>query len=414
VSRAPGFGAFLAANAPFLGAGFAISFASSFGQTYFISLFAADIMADFALSDGGWGAIYAVATIASAGAMMFAGVLTDRFRVRRLAVWVTLGLAAACLTMAGARGWAMLTLAVFALRFFGQGMMSHMPAVAIARWFVAARGKALAISATGFATGQAILPIAFVSAGALMGWRWLWVVAACLVLTLIPAVLALLRTERTPQSIATDVAVAGLDGAHWTRAMLLRAPLFWALVPLLLGPPAFGTALFFHQVHMVDTKGWELAGYVALMPVFVSVSVTMMFAMGLMIDRVGSPRLMLGYLLPFAAAFTIMAQAQTLWGAAAALIVLGFGTGAQNTLLTACWAELFGTRHLGAVKALITAIMVLGSALGPGLTGWVIDLGIPFENQLWAIALYMLAAQAVAATALWRALPRLGATALPA
>ncbi|MEM7711465.1 MAG: MFS transporter, partial [Pseudomonadota bacterium] len=374
----PTFRAFVRDNAPFLSAGVLIAFTSSYGQTFFISLWADDIMAEFGLTDGGWGALYALATLGSAAAMVFVGGITDRVRVRRLTAFTCLGLAAACLTMAGARGWAMLILAVFALRFFGQGMMSHLATVAMARWFVASRGKALAIAATGFMVGQALLPVLFVAAGNVLTWRALWLVSALMVLAAIPPILHLLRRERTPQSMAEEVSTAGMDGRHWTRVDLLHLPLFWALIPLLLGPPAFGTALFFHQVHLVAIKGWDLVDYVALMPVLTIVSVGVLFLSGLGIDRFGSPRLMQAYLLPFALAFFLMGQAETLWGAALALAVFGIAVGAQGTLPTACWAELFGTRHLGSIKAMATAIMVLGTAIGPGLTGWAIDRGVDF------------------------------------
>jgi MFS family permease len=398
---------FVRANAPFLGAGALIAFTSSYGQTFFIALWADDILREFALSDGGWGLLYASATVASAATMVFAGVLTDRIRVRRLATIVGLGLAAACLLMAGARGWAMLLLAVFALRLFGQGMMSHLANVAMARWFVASRGKALAIAATGFMAGQAVLPVLFVTAEGVVSWRWLWVLSALLVVAAVPVILRLLRAERTPQSVAAETEAVGMDGRHWTRAELLREPFLWAMVPLLLGPPAFGTALFFHQVHLVTVKGWALVDYVALLPLLTSVSVGVLFLSGLGIDRFGSPRLMQVYLLPFALGFLIMGWADALWGAALALIVFGIGTGAQGTLPTACWAELFGTRHLGAIKALATAVMVFGTAIGPGLTGVAIDLGVDFPDQMTAIGIYFLVAGALAAAALQRAIPRL-------
>jgi MFS family permease len=82
-------------------------------------------------------------------------------------------------------------------------------------------------------------------------------------------------------------------------------------------------------------------------------------------------------------------------------------TGGSATLTGALWAELFGTRHLGAIKALATAVMVFGTALGPGLTGLVIDAGIDFPAQMTAIGVYFLGAGALAAVALQRAIPRL-------
>ncbi|WP_371156067.1 nitrate/nitrite transporter [Jannaschia sp. 2305UL9-9] len=398
---------FLRANAAFLLAGLLICFTSSYGQTYFISLFADGIMADFGLSDGEWGLTYTVATTTSAALMVFMGGLTDRFRVRRLAMIAGVGLTLACLAMATAQGVFALVLTVLALRLFGQGMMSHISAVAMSRWFVATRGKALSISTMGFALGQAILPIVFVALMASLGWRSLWWVAAGLVLLAMPVILRLLRAERTPQSLAAEAPVAGMGGQHWTRGQMLRHWMFWAMIPLLLGPPAFGTALFFHQVHLVDVKGWGLASYVALMPPFTVVAVATTFASGAMLDRIGTGRLISLYLLPFAGAFLIFGFGQSLWAAALGLIVLGLGTGTQATVPTAFWAEYYGTQHLGSIKAMAVAIMVLGSAIGPGLTGLMIDLGHDLPSQMPWIAAYFVASAAIATLAVRRAGPTL-------
>ena len=390
------YGRFLRDNAAFLTAGILICFTSSYGQTFFIALFAAGIKTDFGLTDGQWGLTYTVATTLSAVAMVFAGGLTDRIRVRRLALIACIGLALACVAMGTVGGVVALTLTVLALRFFGQGMMSHISAVAMARWFVATRGKALSVASMGFAIGQATLPLIFVALMAMGSWRWLWFVAAGLVLMAAPLVLRLLRAERTPQSLAKDTPVPGMSGLHWTRGAMLRHWLFWLLVPLLLGPPAFGTALFFHQVHLTETKGWALFDYVALMPVFMAVSVAANFGSGIVLDRIGAGRLICVYLLPFALAFLVIGMAGTLVGAMIGLMILGVGTGAQATVPTAFWAEYYGTRHLGALKAISISLMVLGSAIGPGVTGVLIDAGLPFASQMPFIALYFLFAAAIA------------------
>ena len=150
---------FLTQNARWLGAGALLTLLSSFGQTFFISLFAAEIKLAFGLTDGGWGAVYTVATTISAIVMVWAGVLTDRFRIRALAQFVMVGLAVACLMMTQAPGVWWLVLTVFCLRFFGQGMMVQLAVVAMARWFVATRGRALSVSTLGFSVGTAFFPM---------------------------------------------------------------------------------------------------------------------------------------------------------------------------------------------------------------------------------------------------------------
>ena len=301
---------FLRANSPFLSAGALLALTSSYGQTYFISLFAGEIRAEFGLSHGAWGGIYTAGTTISAIVMVWAGALTDRFRVRHLGAIVAVVLALACLLMAGAQNAAMLILAVFALRFAGQGMMSHLSVVAMARWFVATRGRALSIAAMGYSVGQAILPILFVALLVHFDWQLLWVLAAGLVLLTMPVLARLLRAERTPQSVAEETQAVGMEGRHWTRRDVLHHWLFWLMVPVLLGPPAWGTALFFQQVHLTEVKGWALVDYVALMPLFTAVAVGATFAAGALIDRFGSAVLAMLYMIPYVISFCLMAAAE--------------------------------------------------------------------------------------------------------
>ncbi|NQZ74440.1 MAG: MFS transporter, partial [Dinoroseobacter sp.] len=146
---------FLRENAKWLAAGALLSFLSSFGQTFFVSLFAGEIRDAFSLSLGDWGGIYAIGTAVSAALMVFAGPLADRLRIRSLGLLVVTGLSLACFAMALNPSGAVLVLVILALRFFGQGMLNHLSVVAMARWFVANRGKALAVGALGFSLGEA-------------------------------------------------------------------------------------------------------------------------------------------------------------------------------------------------------------------------------------------------------------------
>jgi MFS family permease len=396
---------FLRTNRTWLAAGFLISFASSFGQTFFIALFAAQIMGEFGLSNGEWGAIYAIATTASAIVMVWSGPLTDRFTVRQIGSATLAALALSCLAMAalpGGTGW-LLVVVIFALRFTGQGMLSHISVVAMVRWFTTTRGRALSISAMGFAIGQALLPIALVALLTQISWRMAWVVAAVFVVAMIPLTRALLQKERTPQSIAGDSQVRGMDDHHWTRSQALRHPLFWLVLPAFLGPPAWGTALFFHQVHLVDTKGWTMPAFVALMPIFTLMTILSTFAAGWLIDRLGTGRLVPVYLLPFAAGFLVLAQATTIPGAGVAMALIAVGMGLQQTLPGVFWAEYYGTRHVGAIKAAGVAVLVFGSAIGPGITGFLIDHGTDFPAQMPMIAAYFLAAAVLATIGVVRA-----------
>ncbi|WP_299950076.1 MFS transporter [uncultured Ruegeria sp.] len=381
---------FLARNANWLGAGVLLTFLSSFGQTFFISVFAGEIRAEFGLSHGAWGGLYSLGTTASALVMIWAGGLTDIFRVRVLGPAVLAGLALAALAMALNVWLILLPVVIFLLRLFGQGMSSHLAAVAMARWFTATRGKALSIATLGYAVGEALLPLIFVAAMAFLDWRFLWGLAVGITLLGIPVLIRLLREERTPQSLSTKASSTGMQSRHWTRREALLNPLFWYMTPAILAPSAFITAFFFHQVHLAEIKGWPHIQLVALFPVFTGVSILSMFAAGWALDKWGTARMMPYYQLPMAVGFVVLSASTSIGGALIGMVFLALTAGAHNPLPSAFWAEFYGTRHIGAIKAMAAAVMVLGSAIGPGLTGVLIDLGISLDTQfIWIAAFFV-------------------------
>lgn len=388
--------AFLIQNIRWLAAGFALTFASSFGQTFFISVFAGDIRAEFGLSHGQWGGLYALATTASAGVMIFAGSVTDRFRVRWIApvLFVLLGAAAIGMSLVSAV-WA-LGVALFTLRLLGQGMMGHTAMVAMGRWFVATRGRAVSVAGLGVALGEALLPILFVALLGFFDWRYLWAGAGLTLVLFAPVLMGVLSQERTPQSFINDAGSLGLGGRMWGRRDVIRHSVFWALIPTILGPAAWNTAFFFHQVHLAEAKGFSHLTLVTMFPTFTVTAVGTMVLAGYLVDRIGSPKLATLYLLPLALGYLVIAATLSPVWMAVGMVLMGVSAGFHATLMTTLWAELYGTANLGSIRAMLGAVMVLGTALGPGLTGAVIDAGVTFPQQGYAIAAYFLAATVLA------------------
>lgn len=402
---------FIRENLPWLCAGVLLTFMSSFGQTFFISIFAGEIRGEFGLSHGQWGGIYTLGTAASAIVMVWAGGLTDRFRVRVLGGAILVMLALACLFMAlNAAVW-LLPLVIFSLRFTGQGMTSHIAVVAMSRWFIATRGRALSIATLGFSMGEAVLPISFVALMVIYDWRLLWVAAAIIAILAIPALYTLLRHERTPQSFMKTESTLGMEGRHWTRNQAFGHFLFWFLVPAILGPAAFNTAFFFHQVHFAEIKGISHVALVAMFPIYTLLSTGFMIVAGFLIDRFGPVRIIPFIQLPMVIGFGVFSIADGAPGLLLGLFFMALTTGGMATIPNAFWAEVYGTGHIGSVKAMVAAVMVLGSAIGPGITGLGIDLGLGIETQYALISGYFL----IATTLMWigvrRARPLLSVTA---
>ena len=381
---------FILNNSRWLAAGALLTLMSSFGQTYFISIFAGEIRTTFNLSHGYWGAIYGFGTFASAIAMVWAGGLTDIMRVRRLGPIMLAALAASCLFMAFNPWVALLPVVIFCLRFTGQGMSTHIATVGMSRWFAANRGKALSIANLGFSVGEATYPLLVVALMLFFAWKSIWVLAALVAILSIPALLWLLREERSPQSMATEGQSMGMLGRHWTRNETLFHPLFWFMMPAFLGQSAFNTAFFFLQVHFAEVKGWDHFQLVAMFPVYTGVAIGSMILSGILIDKIGTARLIPYFQLPMIIAFLLFAYGQSLFLALLGFVFLGLTSGANATLPNAFWAEHFGTRHLGSIKAAAAAAMVLGSAIGPALTGLLLDFSLPLEVQYYGISVFFL------------------------
>ena len=143
---------------PELSLGVFLIFISSFGQTFFISLFSGEIRNEFNLSHGMFGIFYSAATLMSAIIFFWLGKLTDQFNLTFLGL-ITLGvLSGFSFLISSAQTLFMLFLSLLGLRLFGQSMISHIAVTAMARWFSKKRGRAMSIALMGHPIGEALLP----------------------------------------------------------------------------------------------------------------------------------------------------------------------------------------------------------------------------------------------------------------
>ena len=377
---------FVLDNARWLLGGMTLTFFSSAGQTFFIALFAGEIRAAHELTHGGFGLIYMLATLASAATLIALGRLLDIWPIARVATLVIVVLAAACLLMAAARSLAGLLLAIYLLRLFGQGMMSHTAMTAMGRWFVASRGRAVSIVSTGHQIGEGLLPLGLASLLLILPWREVWVgVAIALLLIALPLVHTTLSQPRVP----TAADVARVEGSRqWTRREVLGDGAFWVLCAGVLAPAFIGTSVFFHQVHLAELKGWTVTLVASSFALLSLTTVVVTLLTGRLIDRFDARRVLPFFLLPLALGCLVLGATDHPATVFAFMGLLGLSYGISSALFGALWPELYGSRHLGAIRSVVFALMVFASALGPGLTGWLIDRGLGFEVQVLAMGLY--------------------------
>jgi len=387
--------AFLKQNFRWIAGGFLLTYFSSFGQTFFVSASVAEWQAAFDLSHGEFGRLYMFATLASALCLPFLGRLVDVVPEHRSVLLVIPVLAAATLMAAFAPSVAVLALAIFLLRLFGQGMMTHIALTATGRWFALQRGRAVSLVVLGHQGGEATLLLAFTSLAVGYGYQAGWVAgAAALMLVGLPFAYWAFSKPRTAQHHLDEHGELP-EQRHWTRAEVLRDPIFWILLTGVLAPPFIGTIIFYHQDYLTALNDWPPRFYAMSLSVMALTTVAFALLAGFIIDRFRATTVLPVFLLPLAATCFVFASGGPAASLLVAMVLLGMSYGFSSTLFGAVWPEVYGTANLGSIRSSIVSAMVFATAAGPGLTGTLIDRGIPLPAQMTWFGVYCLLAALV-------------------
>jgi len=377
----------------FLLFGFLLAFFSGPGQTFYISLFSKVIREDLALSHGEFGTLYAIGTLASAATLIPLGRLVDTIRLRIIATAIILGLALAAMFFSFVSSVVMLAVGIYFLRLSGQGMMTHLYATAMTRRYVTERGRALAFATFGHPVSEFLLPLLAFALLTLFDWRQVWQITAATVLVImIPAALALTERREGQDGGGVDAMAAGRDGQHWTRKEMLLHWRFWMLTGIVIAPSFTSTGLFFHQLYLAEQKMVALDLWVSGYAFYASMSILGAFLGGGLADRFTSTRTT-----PFAVmSISFIPCLLYLVGPGVMIyiyfIIFGLIQGLVHTVATPIWAEIYGTRHLGGIKAITAALMVFASAMSPVTLGLMIDGGYPFGTLLVVLGIVPLLA----------------------
>ena len=378
---------FVHGNLRWLAGGFLLCMFSSFGQTFFIALSGGQIRAEYGLSNGEFGGLYMLATLGSAMTLPVLGRIVDRLSVAATAMIIMPGLALACVLMSVSHSVVLLGLTIYLLRLFGQGMMTHTALTAMGRWFLRYRGRAVASSTLGLQAGEATMPVLSVVLFATVGWRLSWLASAVFLLVIaLPAVYGLMRVEREPEK--AQPGTRGQAARHWTRREVLRDPYFWLMLCGTLTPGFIGTTIFFHQAYLLELRGWPAEAFASAFMMMAAMTLACAQVTGWLIDRLGAARVLPMFLAPLSLACFALASIEQSWGIFVFMGLLGVSQGITATLFGAIWPEVYGTRHLGSIRSVTVALMVLSSAMGPGVSGLLIDAGVSYLRQIMVMGVY--------------------------
>ncbi|MBS4013631.1 MAG: MFS transporter [Bacteroidetes bacterium] len=390
---------FFKANYGILLFGGILVFFSNFGQAFLLSLYIPSILESFEITRSEYSLLYSSATLLSAFTIIFAGKMIDRFDLKKFAFLVILGFATACMVAALSINIVMLFFAVFLLRFFGQGMLSHTAMTTMGRYFHLARGKALSISYLGFPIGEAILPLTIISVIAIAGWRETFMITAALVVLVLMPIAMIIISRFKPDDIieqpskdttAKNEKINSKEGISnektFSQRDVLKSKYFIYFAPTVMLIGFTLTALFFFQTFIADFKGWPLELMAGGITGYASASIVFSIIAGPLIDKFTARKIFPFVLLPLASGIVVLSLFTHPIAPVFFWTLAGITAGIQSPVINALYAEVFGVKTLGSVRSLFTFVMVFSTALGPIVYSLLLDVGLSYNSIHYIIA----------------------------
>ena len=356
--------------------GFIFTFFSSFGQSYFIGIFNSSIRADLSITHGQFGTIYASATLLSSLILIWVGKKIDDMSVFKFSMFVVILLTFASYFFSTVKVIPMLFIGIFLLRLSGQGLMSHTATTTVSRFFEKTRGSALSITWLGLSTAEFILPVLIIFLLTLMNWREIWFTISLLVLVILPIVSFLLikklkldsREYSKKKKINTSI-------KQWTRSEVIKDFRFYVIALNMLGMPSIATGIFVYQSFIISSKNWGPFIFAQSFMVYSVLSVITLSISGFLIDKFTSRKLLIYMNIPLLFSVTVLIFFDNPISSFVLLGLIGISNGFSNILGSSTWAEIYGVKYIGGIKAITTAMMVFATATGAATFGILIDAG---------------------------------------
>ena len=369
--------------------GFIFTFFSCFGQSFFIGLFNSSIRETLSITHGQFGTIYASATLFSSLLLIWIGKKIDDVNVIKFAIFVTILLSFSSFFFSKTSSVAFLFVAIFLMRFSGQGLMSHTASTTISRYFTKSRGKALSIIWFGLSSAEFIMPVLIVYLLTLIVWQDLWVIFSLIVLICLPlASYILVKDVKLDTRENTQNEKLKEDNIkNWKRIEVLGDYRFYIVSLNMLAMPWIATGVFVYQSFVTNSKGW---GEYTIAQSFMSYSIFSVITLivaGYLIDKFTSRKLLIYMNIPLFLGTLVIIYFDAPQTAFLFLGLVGISNGLANLLGSSTWAEIYGVKYIGSIKALTTALMVFATAFGTALFGFFIDAGFSIEKIAFIAAI---------------------------
>ena len=361
--------------------GFIFTFFSSFGQSFFLGLFNSPIRSDLGISHGQFGSIYATATIFSSLIFVWVGKKIDDYKLFNYSFSVIILLFLSSLVFSNINSIVFLFIGIFLMRFSGQGLMSHTSSTAISRYFEKSRGKSLSISWLGLSTAEFILPVLVIYFLTIYSWREVWLGISTLIILILPLIIIFTIKKINFDSREENAKIEPkIIIKNWKRSEVLKDYRFYIISLNMLAMPWIFTGVAVYQSFISDSKLWDMYTIPKAFMVYSIASILTLSCAGYLVDRFTSRKLIPLMNLPLLLSMVVLSFSSHPISAYLFLGLIGVSNGFANVLGTSTWAEIYGVKYIGGIKAFTTALMVFSTALGTAIFGLLIDNGFSIEN----------------------------------
>ena len=371
--------------------GFIFTFFSSFGQSFFLGLFNTSIRNELSITHGQFGSIYASATLLSSFVLIWFGKKIDDINISKFAFFVILLLSFSSFFFSNISYTLLLFLAIFFMRFSGQGMMSHTATTTVSRYFTKSRGKALSTIWFGLSSAEFILPVLIIYLLSIYDWKIIWKSISLIVLIILPSASYFLVKNLKFESRETDGTEKQKEKniKNWKRIEVLKDYRFYIICANMLAMPWIATGTFVYQSFILSSKNWGPYIIAQSFMAYSILSVITLIISGILIDNFTSRKLIVYMIIPLLISVFIIIYFDQSFTAFIFLGLIGISNGFANVLGSSTWAEIYGVKYIGSIKALTTALMVFATAFGTALFGYLIDRDFSIEQIGMISAIYI-------------------------
>ncbi len=374
--------------------GFIFTFFSSFGQSFFLGLFNSSIRESLSITHGQFGTIYASATLLSSFILVWIGKKIDDVNILKFALYVAALLAISCFLFSKISSIIFLFFSIFLMRLSGQGLMSHTASTTISRFFERSRGRALSATWLGLSLAEFILPLLIIFLLTIIDWRNIWLTISILIVVVLPAASFLLikNIKLDSREASSTKGAKTKDIKQWKRIEVLKDYRFYIICLSMLAMPSIATGTFVYQSFIVSSKGWGPYVIAQSFMVYSILSVITLFLSGFLIDKFSSRKLLIYMNIPLFISTIVLYYFNSPISSFVFLGLIGISNGLANVLGSATWAEIYGVKYIGSIKAFTTALMVFSTAFGTALFGILIDNSFSIEQIALVSGSYILVA----------------------